>query len=82
MEFWIQKAFFDRITGLAGREQDGLCILDDEFWIGNCGLSSSAVRGSGVMKLANFGLFAAFDALMQTGTGFQSGCPPSFRIPR
>jgi hypothetical protein len=31
---------------------------------------------------ANFGLFAAFDALMLAAADFHSGWPPSLRIPR
>jgi hypothetical protein len=40
---------FTELTGLVGREQDGLCILDDEFWIVAQPLwrFSCALRGSG-----------------------------------
>jgi hypothetical protein len=35
--------------------------------------SASALRSYGVMKLANLGLFEAFDTLMLAGGGFYSG---------
>jgi len=46
--------------------------MDFELWILDW-RSSSALRDSGVMKLANFRLFAAFDALMLAGADFHSG---------